>query len=201
MDKYYYIWYYCFMGIKNKNDKYFLGEQEFNILREIVSELGILTISVLTSAGSTRQLYKTQSDLRWKRQNRKRVIKKLEKDGFLKVEKDNVIMTELGKKIFLQNKMIKDNSLKKKKWDGKWRVVMFDLPIDKNNTRVLLRRILIKAGFLQIQKSVYIFPHSLKEFYLFLKEHREFKDNIIYSEITRSTAEREWKEHFKDIII
>ena len=70
-------------------------------------------------------------------------------------------------------------------------MLSFDIPTDLNNVRAGLRRILLKAGFLQIQKSVYIYPHEIREFLIFLKEHKEYKKFIIYSEITKSTAEKE----------
>lgn len=43
-------------------------------------------------------------------------------------------------------------------WDGKWRVVIFDVPEEKKLKRDILRRKLKQLGFYQIQKSVYVYP-------------------------------------------
>lgn len=43
-----------------------------------------------------------------------------------------------------------------KKWDGKWRIVIFDIPEEKRVIRNLFRRNLKKWGFKQLQKSVWI---------------------------------------------
>ena len=43
-------------------------------------------------------------------------------------------------------------------WDGKWRIVIFDIPDKYNSSRNLFRRRLILMGFEKIQESVYAFP-------------------------------------------
>jgi hypothetical protein len=47
------------------------------------------------------------------------------------------------------------------KWDGKWRVVFFDIPEDNKVERQQLRRLLLKNGFKKLQASVYICPWPL----------------------------------------
>lgn len=49
------------------------------------------------------------------------------------------------------------------KWDGLFRIVMFDIPEDKKQTREVIRKKLVEIGFIQIQKSVFIFPFECKE--------------------------------------
>lgn len=42
------------------------------------------------------------------------------------------------------------------KWDGRWRIVMFDIPENKRTVRDLLRRRLKEWGFKQWQKSLWV---------------------------------------------
>ncbi|MEK7160524.1 MAG: PaaX family transcriptional regulator C-terminal domain-containing protein [Patescibacteria group bacterium] len=51
--------------------------------------------------------------------------------------------------------------LAKKEWDGKWRVVIFDIPEKKRQKRDNLRYKLKQLGFGQWQESVYITPHDI----------------------------------------
>lgn len=44
------------------------------------------------------------------------------------------------------------------RWDGKWRFIFFDIPIDFNNARNILRRELYSLGCFQLQQSVLIHP-------------------------------------------
>ena len=51
----------------------------------------------------------------------------------------------------------------KKKWDGWWRIVIFDIAVTKNWLRDKLRRKLNELGFGQWQASVYVSPHDVAE--------------------------------------
>src|SRR3989344_1567916 len=53
---------------------------------------------------------------------------------------------------------IKNN--KPKEWDGKWRVIMFDVPEKNRVVRDSLRQHLQKIGFYEFQKSVFIYPYD-----------------------------------------
>lgn len=50
-----------------------------------------------------------------------------------------------------------------KKWDGKWRVVVFDVPEDCKRKRDVLRSKLRTLGFYRIQMSVYVYPFECSE--------------------------------------
>jgi phenylacetic acid degradation operon negative regulatory protein len=49
----------------------------------------------------------------------------------------------------------------KRRWDGKWRMVLFDVPQKRASDRVRLRRSLIDRGFGYLQNSVWITPDPL----------------------------------------
>ena len=50
-----------------------------------------------------------------------------------------------------------------RQWDGRWRLVLFDVPTAQNTHRGRLRRYLRAKGFGYLQKSVWITPDSLEE--------------------------------------
>lgn len=49
------------------------------------------------------------------------------------------------------------------KWDGKWRMVVFDIPERIRAGRTALREKIRKLGFYELQKSVWIFPYKCKD--------------------------------------
>src|SRR5436309_4771432 len=49
----------------------------------------------------------------------------------------------------------------KRRWDGKWRMVLFDVPQTKASDRARLRRSLVERGFGYLQNSVWITPDPL----------------------------------------
>lgn len=50
-----------------------------------------------------------------------------------------------------------------REWDGRWRLVVFDVPTAHNTHRTRLRRYLREKGFGYLQKSVWITPDPLEE--------------------------------------
>ncbi len=85
-------------------------------------------------------------------------LKRLREGGLIeqvKLKNDLLIkLTEAGKDL------INDPS-KEKNWDGKWRIVIFDIPEEKRIIRNLFRRNLKKWGFKHLQKSVWISKRSV----------------------------------------
>ena len=49
------------------------------------------------------------------------------------------------------------------RWDGQWRIVLFDIPEEKKSLRDIFRRHLQKIGFREFQKSVFIFPYECEQ--------------------------------------
>ena len=60
---------------------------------------------------------------------------------------------------------------KPKTWDGKWRVVMFDLPIQYTKVRNSLRFKIKQIGFKQLQKSVWVYPYPCIDEILFVADY------------------------------
>lgn len=90
--------------------------------------------------------------------------------------------------------------LAKNHWDGKWRVVMFDIPEKEKKSREALRASLVSLGFGKIQESVYVSPldvvGDVKEF---LKSNNLLGKALIYeakevfSPDPKATANYVWK--------
>ena len=69
------------------------------------------------------------------------------------------------------------------KWDGKWRIIVFDIPIISNTIRNIFRRKLKEFGFYWLQKSVWVFPFECREEIEFLREFLEMGvRQIVYIE-------------------
>lgn len=96
----------------------------------------------------------------------------LHKRGIVRIHKENgknfIELTEKGSlEILVQKVAIQIQS----KWDGKWRMVIFDIPEDAHLQRDRLRRLLKKHGFHKLQASVFIHPFPFnREAIAYLKE-------------------------------
>ena len=96
--------------------------------------------------------YKKYYDTVYQLQKRK-VLKIVKKNG------ENFI--ELVKKGELEALLNKSDTEKGQKWDGKWRVVVFDIPEEAHTARDHFRRMLKNRGFVLLQASVFINPFPL----------------------------------------
>ncbi|HBQ51040.1 TPA: CRISPR-associated endonuclease Cas2 [Candidatus Daviesbacteria bacterium] len=83
-----------------------------------------------------------------------RALKRLRERGLIDfMENDQLAykLTDKGRQKAVWQSVI----LKDEKWDGKWRLVIFDIPEKRKQARNLLRRSLKKWGFVAWQKSVW----------------------------------------------
>ena len=102
----------------------------------------------------------------WKgvrKSNVKRSIKNLYRLGMLKEIKNkdgtiSIILSEKGKKAAKIYSIDNLKIDKPKKWDGNWRMVIFDIPERIKKVREALRMHLRNLGFYELQKSVFIYP-------------------------------------------
>ena len=88
-------------------------------------------------------------------------------------------------------KAIFDLKKRDQKWQGKWYLVMFDVPEIQRNKRVYLRKFLKQIGFYPYQKSVYVFPYECeKEISLIKKivEGGKYMSYIIADKIEQEKA-------------
>ena len=91
----------------------------------------------------------------------------LRRRGFIEIRKEKhdirIALTEEGEKR-AGKYQIDDLEIKNpKKWDRKWRVVIFDIPHEERIKRNAFRRKLKELGFYSLQKSVWVHPYQCKE--------------------------------------
>ena len=71
--------------------------------------------------------------------------------------------TKKGKQVLRGYKFDELKLDQPKKWDNKWRFVMFDVPEKRRYARDVLRDKLKKMGFFQVQQSVWVYPYDCGE--------------------------------------
>ena len=82
-------------------------------------------------------------------------------------------------------------------WDGKWRVVIFDIRERRRNVRSQLRSLLAGAGFLRIQDSVWVYPYPCDEFISLVRAHLKSGTGEMLSFVVEAfESDRKLREHF-----
>jgi len=116
--------------------------------------------------------------------------------GYLKISKENnksfFKFTPKGLNFIELLKL----SAGKLKWDGRWRILIFDIPENQRRKRDILRTKLTDLGFHQLQKSVWITPYPLPD--AFTEFLSEIKAHLFLYSITaeKINRENELKQYF-----
>lgn len=84
-----------------------------------------------------------------------------------------------------------------REWDGKWRVVIFDIPESLRGKRDVLRGMLRRIGFLQLQQSVWIYPFSCEEFVQLLKTDLSIRGMVKYLVCESIEGDTKIGRHFR----
>lgn len=72
----------------------------------------------------------------------------------------------------------------KKRWDGIWRLVIFDIPERFKPVRMALQEKLLNLGFYLYQRSVYVTPHRCRDEIEFLRHFFSVEKYVKYAEVS-----------------
>ena len=115
------------------------------------------------------------------------------------VEKDDkkyLRITPAGRKVlaFEQAKVALKNQ--KKKWDGRWRMVTFDIPERRSVVRFRLRAVMREIGFVRMQDSVWDYPYDCEDFIALLKVELKIGRDVLYAIADTIEHDKGLRRHF-----
>ncbi len=172
------------MGMKKY--KYYFKKPKSEIVKDFLKWLAVAG-AVYIAASSPYFIRNLMRNF----QKRKRYSKKrisntfynLKRQGLIEIVKKNrqiyIRLTEKGRRKagWMQ---INDLKIKRpKKWDGLWRLLIFDIAQIKKIYREALRGKLKELGFYQLQKSVWVHPFDCRAEIELLKDFFGLSDNEI----------------------
>lgn len=107
-------------------------------------------------------------------------------------------LTEKGMKIAEElNQREEVRPTKQKKWDQKWRIIIFDVWERRRSIRNRLRAVLEEFGFIRIQNSVWAYPYPCEKFLVFLRTHLKLGRGILYIVADEVEHDEQLRKHFK----
>ncbi|MEW6407826.1 MAG: hypothetical protein AB1465_03995 [Patescibacteria group bacterium] len=108
-----------------------------------------------------------------------------------------ISLTKRGK-LYAQELQIDDLEIKRpKRWDKKWRILMFDIPYINRLVREALRGKLKELGFIQLQKSVWLYPFDCEKEFKILKTFFSLPgESFMLVVATKIPFEEEFKRKF-----
>jgi len=183
-----------------------------NVALAIAATGGVLTIAVLAPnlLGAIARIKKRKQQE--KREEYRRIwrafnsLKKQRTVDFVGEEDGCLIykINDKGKKK-IRRFVFEELKLKKPdKWDGKWRLVIFDIPERYKKNRTALRNKLIDLGFYQCQKSAWIHPFDCAKEIEFTKDILNIKPFVklfVVDEMDDGKVLYRFKDIIKEAII
>lgn len=105
-------------------------------------------------------------------------------------------ITEKGKRM-LELATQKIAGTKKRKWDRRWRVVIFDIPERRRGVRIQLRRFMQEYGFVRLQDSVWIYPYDCEDLIALAKANLRIGADVLYMIVERLERDAHLRKHFE----
>jgi phenylacetic acid degradation operon negative regulatory protein len=105
-----------------------------------------------------------RKEAKFSKQTYSETIYRLRRRGFLKViEKNDNRFIEVTKKGQLETLLYKASLGRIVVWDGKWRILVFDIPESSREKRDQFRWLLKRNNFVKLQASVFVSPYALNK--------------------------------------
>jgi len=158
-----------------------------NIQRAVLMTVGAAgLIAVMAVAPNALQLLKTTGINARLRYKAKTVLGKLKQKGEIEfIERDGrkyARLTERGRQIFaLTSEKMRIADIRQKKWDRRYRLIIFDVPEKRKKIRERLRHEMKQSGFLRIQDSAWLYPHDCEEYIALLKANLHIGKDVLYA--------------------
>ena len=174
-------------------------ERTVRILKMIA--LGVLIIGI-GAAPSPRAIGKILHELMLgdtaeNRRYANRKIKQLKQRGFLKKRGVRYAVSDKGSRVLSEDEISNLQISRPQTWDGKWHLIMFDIPMQESTARKSLNSTLLRMGLVQYQQSVLIYPYPIKK--ILLEVCRFYKVTRYVSFVSADTVDgaEELKRIFK----
>jgi len=127
-------------------------------------------------------------------------ITNLLKKGLIEFEKRGdqkfIRLTLKGKQELVKYELGDIEIKRPRRWDKKWRIVIFDIKEKRRKTRDILRHTLNRLGFIKLQNSVWVFPYDCEELIIMLKSNLFVGKDILYMTVENLENDKWLKREF-----
>jgi len=173
-----------------------------DIQRAVLTAVGTagLLASIAVAPNAMRLLEWTGALSRL-RYRTKTVLGRLKQKGEIEFIKEDggtfVRLTKRGEKsLAMVQETMRITNHRPRKWDRRYRLVMFDVPEKRKRTRDLLRREMREVGFLRVQDSAWLYPYDCEEFVALLKADLHIGKDVLYAVVEEIDNDTWIRKHF-----
>lgn len=125
-----------------------------------------------------------------RRMQEQKMVEFVEENG-----EEVIKLTDKGRTKYLRFRL-EELSLKGQKWDGKWRLVLYDISKLKKSMQEGFRRTIKQIGLYPLQKSVYLTPYPCADTISYLREYYDLGEEVIMLEVSGLENESFYRDYF-----
>lgn len=184
------------MSKKKRPNNKRIGKLESEILQRVSA--GDMLVGMLLSGRSIKSMRKTAQARAASRQATQRALMRLTAKGYIVAEDNKLQLSQKGMEEVesIISRMRLNTEASRISWDGKWRLVAFDIPEDLRSLRNVLRGILKRSGFLLLQQSVWVYPYECRELQRLLREDQRLSRCVVYATVGEINDESRLLQHY-----
>lgn len=133
-----------------------------------VAVAGVVTVAAV-APGALALLRGVRFDGKPRHRHITQALRRAERRGLVEIRAPShrppvVRVTEKGMQLLAQRELAGMAAQQRpKRWDGRWRILVFDVPERQRRTRDMLRSSLTRVGFIMLQESVWLYPFDCEE--------------------------------------
>lgn len=121
---------------------------------------------------------------------------KLVKRGLLSYSGKKYCLTPDGEKLLHRWQFADFRLQKPKRWDKKWRVIIFDIPEKKKHIRNQITMLFRQAGFWRLQDSVWVYPYDCEDVVTLLKTDFNIGKYLLYLIVDELENDKHLQQYF-----
>jgi DNA-binding transcriptional regulator PaaX len=122
--------------------------------------------------------------------------RRLIEQGLLSRADGSLKLTAKGEKRLRSIEMLDYRIPHPRRWDKRWRVLVFDIPERKRLVRARLTAILRSAGFVLLQDSVWVHPYDCEDMLQLIKSDLGVRHEVLYIIADTIENDRHLRDHF-----
>lgn len=182
---------------KNKRRRSYLR----NVLLTSIALSGVVLVAAIAPNALAQLRHLPAMKRARLRYRAKTALGRLAVQGLIAFEKRNgksyARITSAGQKalIFEQQKASLHDK-KKRRWDKRWRVIIFDIPERRRRTRDRLRITMRELGFVRLQDSVWVYPYDCEDLMALLKADLKVGAAVLYMVVEHIENDKHLRAQF-----
>lgn len=173
-----------------------------HVLLHTIAAAGILSVALL--APNALQVLKMFDGGKARRMNPKYLFSsafdRMLMKGLIRIDRTTkgsfARLTDAGKNELAKYVARHPDTRRHGRWDGRWRMVIYDIREQRRATREQLKELLRAFGFYRLQHSVWVYPYDSEALLILLKANFKLGNEVRYLVVEQIENDRKLKSIF-----